>query len=336
MAVFYREHDVHEGALDGLVVGLVGYGNLGRSLALNLRDSGLHVLVGNIDDEYRTTALGDGFEAVPIEDAVSRSDIVWIVIPDEIIPSCFLETIAPHLRPGSAICFASGYPLAYALVKPPPAVDVLVIAPRMLGAEVRTTYVDGAGYFSFVSVEQDASGLAQDRLLALARAAGALRRGALELSAVDEATLDLFIEQSVGPWLGASLLLAFQLGVEAGLPPEALVLELYMSGEMSRTFQTFADVGFLASVSWHGVIAAYGGFVRSLAVDRDALERHFRDALDEIRSGRFALHFQEEEASGYPTLAAIEAVTSSDNPIAQAEERVRAALAAALRPIEHA
>jgi ketol-acid reductoisomerase len=335
VAVFYHEEDARVEALELLVVGVVGYGNLGRSLALNLRDSGLNVLVGNIDDEYRKRAIDEGFEAVPIEDAVARSDIVWVVVPDEVIPSCFLEAIAPSLRPEAAVCFASGYPLAYGLVKPPSNVDVLLIAPRMLGVEVRSTYLEGSGYVSFVSVEHNASGLASERLLALARAAGALRRGALELSAVDEATLDLFIEQSVGPWLGTALLLAFQLGVEAGLPPEALVLELYMSGEMSRTFQTFADVGFLASVGWHGLIAAYGGFVRTLTIDRDGMERDFREALDEIRSGRFALRLQDEEASGYPTLAAIEAMTSSDNPITEAEERVRAALRM-LRPVERA
>ncbi len=331
-AVFYRERDADPDALVGQSVVVVGYGNLGRSMALNLRDSGVRVLVGNVDDQFRDRAAADGFTVADIGAAVAQGDLIFVLVPDELIPACFNEAIAPNLRRGAAVCFASGYALAYGLVEPPGGVDVLLLAPRMLGDQVRRTYVDGSGFLSYVSVEQDATGTARARLLGLAQAAGSLRRGALELDAAQEALLDLFIEQSVGPYLGTALQLAFQIGVEAGLPPEALVLELYMSGEMARTLQTFADVGFFKSVTWHGLAAAYGGFLRTLTLDRDAMERRFREVLQDIRSGGFAARLQAEQAGGYPSLAAIDRLTAGDDPMSEAERRVRAALVADQRP----
>lgn len=325
-ATFYRESDADRGALAGQTVTVVGYGNLGRSMALNLRDSGLRVVVGNIRDDYRAQALADGFDAHDIADAVALGDVVYLLVPDEVIPEVFREQVEPRLRDGSAIVVGSGYVLAYDLVKPPAGVDVLLLAPRMLGEEVRRTYTEEIGFLSYVSVEQDASGTAKERLLALASAAGSLQRGALELTARQEAMLDLFVEQTVGPYLGTAFQLAFRVGTEAGLPPEALVCELYMSGEMSRTIQTMADVGFYQSVTWHGLVATYGGFTGTLAIDKDAMLRYFTERLDYIRSGGFARALQEEEAGGYPTVAAIEAITKVANPLTDAEDRVRAAL----------
>jgi ketol-acid reductoisomerase len=230
------------------------------------------------------------------------------------------------LRPGAAIAFASGYVLAYGLIEVPDFIDVLMLAPRMLGEEVRRSYLDGTGFFGYVSVEQDASGEATRRLLALAHAAGCLRKGAMPLSARHEALLDLLIEQTVGPYLGIAIQLAFMMGVGAGLPAEAMVLEMYMSGEMSRTFQAFAEVGFMESVGWHGAVAQYGGFLRTLEVDREGMHRMFGAVLEDIRSGGFARRFQEEHAAGYPSVAAINAVKASGSLMTDAERRVRAAL----------
>jgi ketol-acid reductoisomerase len=324
--VFHREGDADPGALAGQAVAVLGYGNLGRSMALNLRDSGLAVTVGNADDGYRVTAGDDGFQVADIGTAAAGADVVLLLLPDEVIPGCFRAEVAPNLRRGAAVCFASGYALAYGLVEPPAGVDVLLLAPRMLGAEVRRTFLEGRGYLSYVSVEQDASGTARARLLALALAAGSLRRGALELDAVEEALLDLFVEQSVGAYLGTALQLAFQVGVEAGLPPEALVLELYMSGELARTLEAFAEVGFMRSVGAHGLTAAYGGFLRTLAIDRAAMERQFRDTLEDVRGGAFAARLQAEQADGHPTMAVIRQLIAGDDPMSAAEGRVRAAL----------
>ncbi len=324
--IFYREQDADPRVLHEQCVSVIGYGNLGRSMALNLRDSGLPVLVGNIDDTYRRTAADDGFDVLDISDAVEAACLVYMLIPDEAIPGCFSADVRPHLRPGQAVAFASGYPLAFALLDLPRNIDVLLLAPRMLGEEVRRTYQAGEGFFAYVSVEQDTSGRATERLLALAAATGCLRKGAMPLSARQEALLDLLIEQTVGPYLGTAIQLAFFLGVEAGLPSEAMVLEMYMSGEMSRTFQAFAEAGFMQSVGWHGAVAQYGGFVRTLEVDREAMQRMFSSVLEDIRSGGFARRFQEEHDAGYPTLGAINAVKKAGNPMTEAEQRVRAAL----------
>lgn len=321
--VFYRETDADPAALAGAAVTVLGYGNLGRSVALNLRDRGLAVTVGNVDDDHRRRAVAEGFQVLDLGDAVVGADVVYLLLPDEAIPQVFREQVAPRLTPGSAICFASGYVLAFGLVQPPAGVDVLLLAPRMLGEEVRTTFVEGSGFLSYVNVEQDATGRAQERLLALASAVGSLRRGAIQLSAEQEATLDLFIEQSVGSYLGTTFQLAFRLGLEAGLPAEALVSELYLSGEMSRVISTMASAGFFESVRSHGLVAMYGGFLGTMGQDAEGMERHFRDVLAQIRSGGFAQKLQEEEAKGYPIVELINAVTDSDNPLTAAEERVR-------------
>jgi ketol-acid reductoisomerase len=324
--VFYREDDADPDALAGQTVAVLGYGNLGRSVALNLRDSGLEVTVSNADDGYQAAAADDGFPVRDIAAATATADVALVLLPDEVIPACFAAEVGPNLREGAAVCFASGYALAYGLVEPPAGIDVLLLAPRMLGAEVRRTFLEGSGYLSYLSVERDASGTARRRLLALALAAGSLRRGALELDAAKEALLDLFVEQSVGAYLGTALQLGFQVGVEAGLPPEALVLELYMSGELARTIQTFAEAGFLRSVAAHGLTAAYGGFLRTLAIDREAVERQFRETLQDIQDGGFAARFQAEQAGGYPTMAVIGQLIAGDDPMSAAEDRVRAAL----------
>lgn len=326
MTNFYREKDADPAALSGSTVAVLGYGNLGRSVAANLRDSGVAVVVGNRHDEYRVIAESDGFPALSIDAAAAAADLCYVLLPDEVIPECFRSEIGHSIRPGAAVCFASGYALAYGLIQPPQGLDVLLLAPRMLGEEVRHRYQVSAGYWSYLSVERDATGKGWDRLLGLAAAIGALRRGALELSAQQEALLDLFVEQSVGAVLGTALLLGFEVGVEAGLPPEALVIELYQSGEMARTFQTFADQGFLPSISAHGLTASFGGFLSTMAIDRAAMERHFRQTLTDIERGHFAARFQQEQENGYPTLTAIRAITAEDNPMTLAERRVRAAV----------
>jgi ketol-acid reductoisomerase len=324
---FRPEHSDSE-ALDGRTIAVVGYGNLGRSVALNLRDSGCQVVIGNVDDEYRELAADEGFEARDIPDAVAAAEVTLVLLPDEIIPDCFDSDVSSALRPGAAVCFASGYVLAYDLVDPPAGVDVLMIAPRMLGDEVRRSYTEGEGFFSYISLERDASGQGGRRLLALADAVGSLRRGAVGLTARQEALLDLFVEQTFGSYLGVALQAAFQVGTEAGLPGEAMALELYMSGEMSRTLAAFAENGFFGAVEQHGTTAAYGGFIRVQGIDADGMTAFFREALEDIRDGGFSTRLQQERAAGYPVLDAIRRLTASSNPITDAERNLRDAFPA--------
>jgi ketol-acid reductoisomerase len=320
----YTPADADAGALAGHSVAVIGYGNLGSSMAKNLAAAGVTVVVGNRDDEYRERAVADGFDVSDVGAAVAAADVVYVLISDEAIPACFDDVIAPALRPGSAVCFASGYCLAYGLVTPPAGVDVLLLAPRMVGSAVGREA--GTGYVAYLNVEHDASGRARERLLALALAAGALDRGAFGVTAVDEAALDLFVEQSVGPYVGMAIQLAFEVGVAAGLPPEALVLELYQSGEMAEVFRSFAERGFYRAVAEHGATAQYGGYLRSLDLDAEGMRSSFAAVLDDIRTGGFARQFQDEAAAGSPALAVIAALTAGDDPITRAEESVRRAM----------
>jgi len=318
----YRAADAPAGGLAGEAVAVVGYGNLGRSAALNLRDSGAKVRVGNREDEYATVARADGFEVVPLAEAAS-DPIVFVLLPDEVIPPVFAAEIAPALQPGAAVAFASGYCLAFKLIEAPAVVDVLLLAPRMAGTQSRTRYLAGEGFWAFVNVEADRSGRGLTRLLGLAEALGVLRAGAVEMTAVGEATLDLFVEQTVGALLGTAILLAFDVGAEAGIPAEALAMEMYMSGEMEGVFRAFREGGFLRASEEHGPTALFGGITRTLEMDREAIATSFRTILADIASGAFARRFQQEAANGYPMLTVAREMTRGESPITSAEERLR-------------
>ena len=133
----YRAADAPAGALAGESVAVLGYGHLGRTAALNLRDSGAKVRIGNREDEYAEQARAEGFEVVPITTA-AVDDVVYVLLPDEVIPSLFDSEIAPVLRPGSAIAFGSGYSLAFGLIHPPETIDVLLVAPNCASANTST------------------------------------------------------------------------------------------------------------------------------------------------------------------------------------------------------
>lgn len=318
----YGPADELPGALAGEAVAVLGYGNLGRSAALNLRDSGVKVRIGNQEDEYAGRAREEGFEVVPLAAAAS-DDIVFVLLPDEVIPAAFAGEIAHVLRPGSAIAFASGYSLAFDLVRPPETVDVLLVAPRMAGHTARKRYLDGAGFWACVGVEVDRSGRAQQRMLGLAQALGVLRVGAIEMSATMEATLDLFVEQTVGALLGQAVMMAFEVGREAGIPAEALVMEMYMSGEMEAVFESFRKTGFFRASEDHGPTALFGGLTRTLEMDREGMATSFRAILQDIRSAGFAQRFQDEAQAGYPILAMAKAMIHGSSPITDAEGVLR-------------
>lgn len=304
-------------------IAVVGYGNLGRPAAMNLRDSGLEVAVASLREAPADRARDDGFAVVPVDEAIGAFDVIWLALPDEVVPELVGSTAAARPRAGAMVCLASGYTLAYDLLKLPDDIDVAVLAPRMIGARLRERYESGEGFYSFLSAEQDATGKARARLLGLAKAFGALRLGAIELPAATEAALDLFVEQTVGPTLGAAVLSAFEVGSAAGLPPEALALELYLSGEMAATWQSFAEKGFYPGVRLHGHAAAFGGFVRMGEIDLEDMKRRFAATLEDVQAGRFAARFQEELATGFPTRALIDAMIEGDDPLTKAERNLK-------------
>ena len=318
--------DIDTRALAGEAVAVLGYGLLGRTAALNLRDSGLKVRIGNRDDAYADRARADGFEVVPLATAAT-DDIIFVLLPDEVISDVFAAEIAPALQSGSAIAVASGYSLAFGLVKPPDSVDVLLVAPRMAGVAARERYLAGEGFWACIGVEADRSGRARARMLGLAGGLGALRVGAIETTAATEATLDLFVEQTVGPLLGAAIMTAFEIGREAGLPAELLVMEMYMSGEMEAVFEGFRKTGFFRASEDHGPTALFGGITRTLELDREDLACRFRGVLADIVSGNFARRFDEEARAGYPMLGLARELMNGHSPITDGEVALRRASA---------
>jgi ketol-acid reductoisomerase len=321
--------------LDGRTIAVIGYGNQGRSQALNLRDSGLQVLVGNREDEYAERARAEGMTTVPIAQAVQKGQVVMLLIPDEVMPALYEAEIAPYLSQGDVLVFASGYAVTYGEIELPPNVDVILVAPRMIGAGVRDLYVAGRGFPSFVGVEQDRSGRAFEIALALAKGIGSTRAGVVQVSFAQEAELDLFTEQCFGPAFGHVLTTAVDLLIEQGYPPEAVLLELYMSGEFSYTLSKIAELGIVEQTRLHSNTSQYGSMSRGMRFMLPELRVKMREGLGEIRSGQFAREWAAEQAAGCPTLHDLRLAAQS-LPLAQMERELRDALggngAPAVRP----
>jgi ketol-acid reductoisomerase len=324
MVKFYHDEDADVALLEDRTIAVLGYGHQGRAQALNMRDSGIgNVVVGNIQDEYWDQALEDGFRVLAPAEAAQRADIVLVLLPDEVAPLVYEEEVADTLREGKALVFASGYNLTYRHIQPPDFVDVIMIAPRMLGQGMRELFLKGAGFLSFVSVEQDASGQAWPLAVALAKAIGSTKAGVMELTAAQETHLDLFMEQAFGPLLGAAITTTYQIGVEAGFPPEAVVLELYMSGEMAYVFKAMAELGLMKQARLHSLTSQFGGMIRSVALNREEIERNMREALDDILSGAFAREWEEERKAGYPSFTFMREMSDEEHPLTVVEERLR-------------
>ncbi|MGQ9458170.1 MAG: ketol-acid reductoisomerase [Anaerolineae bacterium] len=327
----YRDEDADLSILQGKQIAVIGYGNQGRAQALNLRDSGLRVLVGNRADEYADQARADGFSVLPIAGAAAQGDVVLLLIPDEVIPEVFARDIAPGLSPGKALVFASGYNVAFGFLQPPPGVDVVLVAPRMIGAGVRDLYVAGRGFPSFIGVAQDATGRAREVALALAKGIGSTRAGVVEVTFAQEAELDLFTEQCFGPAFGHVLTTAVDLLVEEGYPPEAVLLELYMSGELAYTLAKIAEMGLVEQTALHSRTSQYGSMSRGMRFLLPELRERMREGLEEIRSGKFAQEWAAEQAAGCPTLEALRQAARAQ-PLHRWEQELRQALAYAPPP----
>ncbi len=324
MATVYHDEDADLETLRGQPIAVVGYGNQGRAQALNLRDSGLEVCVGTIADASRELAQADGFAPRDIAAAVDAAVLVMLLIPDEVMPEIYSREVVPHMKPGGAVVFASGYNVAFGHIQPPPTVDVLLLAPRMIGRGVRDTYVRGSGFPSFVGVHQDATGQGKARLLALAKGIGSTRAGCLEMTMADEAALDLFTEQGFGPAFGAVLMSAVETMIEAGFPPEAVLMELYMSGELAYAAQHFADTGLINQMDFHSHTSQYGSMTRGWRFADIDFKARMRAALDDIRSGTFAAEWQDEQRAGAPRFQQL-CEWRKHHPVNQWEAQTRAA-----------
>ena len=167
MGKFYFDDDADLGHLAGKTVAIIGYGNQGRSQALNMKDNGIDVVVGNIEDEYAETARADGWHVLSIEDAAAKGDVLMMLTSDDSQPEVYQNWVKKSLKPGDVMSFAHGFNIHYGEIKPEPQVDVVMVAPRMLGEGVRATFLEGRGFPSLIAVAQDASGKAMDNRLSI-------------------------------------------------------------------------------------------------------------------------------------------------------------------------
>ena len=330
----YRDGDADPTWLHDRSIVVIGYGKQGRAQALNLRESGARVTVASIRDSSAEKAEADGFRVVPIEGCARGADILMLLVPDEVQRSVYEQYLAPDLGKGHTVCFAHGYNYHFGFIRPPKVVDVVLVAPRMIGAIVRTAFERGAGVPAYVSVGQDGSGHARDPMLALAQGIGCTRAGVVEMTFEDETVLDLFLEQTLMPIFSRSMLWGFDLLVEAGFDPGVVTLELYGSGEMAEVFQACAQVGFFDQLlRFHSRTAQYGELSRTDTILNDSVRQSMVDTLADIRSGAFAKEWTAEEKNGLPRFNAL-LQAARDHPINRAEREIakQVDFGASLRP----
>lgn len=318
------KHDELEAAQESLVgrsVSILGYGNQGRAQALNLRDQGFQVFIGNQDDAYREQAIEDGFTVSSIAEASQQGDYVALLLPDEVQPEW--SGIFAELKPGQILGVASGYNLAFGHLKPSSGVDVVMVAPRMIGRGVRTEVQEGRGFPVLVGVWQDASGHARDYALAYAGGIGARLSGgsAVWSSCEEEATLDLFSEHT---WAGAVLFFlqaCYETLTNAGISSEAAILELYGSGEIGEIGNAMAQRGLFGQLSLHSTTSQYGQLTRGPRFITPDVRSRLVQHLADIREGRFAKEWSERAGGGtWRDLAATEvnpALTAAEDALYQ-------------------
>jgi ketol-acid reductoisomerase len=283
---------------------VIGYGAQGHAHALNLRDSGVRVLVSNRRESANgKLALEHGFELLCKSDAVPQADLVILAVPDEIQPQVYDKHIAPLIRRGSAVGFIHGFNIHYHTIKPSPDIDVVLVSPKAAGPFVRKQFENGGGAPCLVAVHQDATGHARDIALAWASGIGGGKGGIIETTFKDEVETDLFGEQAVlCGGLSALIKAGFDTLVDAGYPPEIAYFECL------HEVKLLADLIHQGGLSWMrrqiSSTALYGDLTRGPRIITEATRAEMRKILHEITSGEFAREFRKESEQGMPTVHA--------------------------------
>ena len=299
MATVHRDGDL--GLLSGKVA-VVGYGSQGHAHALNLRDSGVEVEVGVREGSPSwARAEEDGLTARTVADAVADAQLVAILLPDQVQPTVWEESVEPNLAPDAAVLFAHGFNVHYGRIAPAPGHDVIMVAPKGPGHIVRRIFEQGYGTPALVAVAQDASGSALDLALAYAHGIGATRAGVIETTFLEETETDLFGEQAVLCGGVTELVrVGFETLVEAGYQPEIayyeclhelkLIVDLIYEGGLAGMRYSISDT------------AEYGDLTRGPRVIDDHVRENMRRLLADIREGGFAREWIEEMDAGEPHL----------------------------------
>ncbi len=305
MAVkIFQDDDADLAHLSGKTIAVLGYGNQGRAHALNLRDSGLKVIVGQRPGGAGwCKARDDGFKPRSVEKAVEQGDLAIIALPDMAAPAVYEDQIGPRLRAGQALGFIHGFNIHYKQITPPPEVDVIMAAPKGAGYMVRQTFCDGGGLPCLVAVQQDASGQALAIALAWAKGIGAGRAGMIESSFAAETETDLFGEQvSVIGGVTALMKASFEVLVDAGYEPEHAYFECVH--EVKYGVDLIHAHGFSGMREHISDTAEYGDLTRNPRLT-EAVKPLMRQILEEIRNGQFAEEWIAEHRGGRSRLKAL-------------------------------
>ncbi|NRG45232.1 ketol-acid reductoisomerase [Bacillus sp. CRN 9] len=303
MAKMYYNGDANPSYLNEKTVAVIGYGSQGHAHAQNMRDSGVNAIIGLRKGKSWDQAVEDGFEVYSVGEATAKSDVVMILLPDELQTKVYKEEIEPNLT-NQALMFAHGFNIHFNQIVAPKESDVLLVAPKGPGHLVRRTYEEGAGVPALFAVHQDVSGEARDLALAYARAIGALRAGGLETTFKEETETDLFGEQAVLCGGLTSLVKAgFETLTEAGYQPELayfeclhelkLIVDLMYEGGLEGMRYSISDT------------AQWGDFVSGPRVVDERVKQEMKAVLEDIQEGKFAKGWIMENQVNRPVFNAI-------------------------------
>ena len=303
MATLYYDKDADLATLEGKTIAVIGYGSQGHAHALNAHDNGMHVVIGlHEGSRSKAKAEADGLDVYTVAEATAKGDIVMVLIPDTKQPEVYKEQIEPNLRAGAMLMFAHGFNIHFKSIVPPDNVDVAMVAPKAPGHRVREIFTEGAGTPGLVAVEQDATGEAQAKALAYAKAIGCTRAGVIETSFKEETETDLFGEQVILCGGVTALIRAgFETLVKAGYQPEVAYFECMH--ELKLIVDLLYEGG--SSYMWYSVsnTAEQGGYVVGDQFE-ESLKEEMAGVLNRIQNGEFAKDWIDENQKGLPQFRA--------------------------------
>ncbi|MDI6718697.1 MAG: ketol-acid reductoisomerase [Methanomicrobiales archaeon] len=318
----YYEEDADLSYLEGKRIAVIGYGSQGRGQALNLRDSGLDVIIGLRQGKSWRTAIEDGLDVFTVKEAAKQADMIQILLPDESQGAVYRAEIAPYLEEGNVLSFSHGFNIHYGQIVPPDNVDVTMIAPKGPGRMVRRQYEEGKGVPALIAVHQDFSGRAKEIALAYARGIGATRAVVLETTFREETETDLFGEQAVLCGGTTALIKAgFETLVDAGYAPEMAYLEVLH--ELKLIVDLIYEGGISHMRSSISNTAQYGDLTRGPRVIGAEVYLAMQEILEEIQSGEFAKEWILENQVNRPVFNALTA-RDEEHLIEQVGREIRA------------
>jgi ketol-acid reductoisomerase len=294
----YYDDDADLTLLDGKTVAIIGFGSQGHAHALNLKDSGVNVVVGLREDSDSVRQARDGgLEVLPVAEAASRGDLVQMLVPDELHRQVWEGEVRDGIAPGNLLLFGHGFSVHYGEVEPPAEVDVALVAPKGPGHLVRRQFLEGSGVPGLIAIHQDASGDAKSLALAYAKGIGCTRGGVIETTFKDETETDLFGEQAVLCGGASALVQAgFETLVEAGYDPQMAYFECLH--ELKLIVDLMYEKGLAGMRYSISNTAEYGDYTRGKRVIDDHVRAEMKRILGEIQSGDFAREWIAENRAG--------------------------------------